>query len=241
MWSVSYRGNRLTDAPALFAAFTKWMGGAPRLDVGSFVGLTASEACRLFSGRGVLQLVRERGARLADVAAALSQRWEGEAVNLVEEGGWDGPRVVELLASTIPGYEDEARLPGYHLRFRKLAHLAAAFMASRSSRPWTGMDSFPVYPDYMLPRVLRHLGILHYAPALAKAIDSLTEIPRHSRPEVAIRWATVRAGHLLVEGLAQAGAAVTAPRLDYFLWSEAVLGPDAGKMGRHHRTVTLDY
>ncbi|MYA38126.1 MAG: hypothetical protein F4035_10355 [Acidimicrobiia bacterium] len=241
MWSIRHEGQRLTDAPALFGAITRWMGNCTRPDLGSFSELGRVHADRLFAGRGVLQMTPERGARLSRVATAVTERWAGAALHLVEEAGWDGPTVVELLARTIPGYEDEAAVGGHRLRFRKLAHLAASLMASRSSTPWEGMDSFPVYPDYMLPRVLRHLGVLRYSPRLSRAVDSRIEIPRHSPEEVAIRWATVYAGHLLVEALRAEGVSVTGPRLDYFLWWEAVLGADASLMGEHHRTVTLDY
>ena len=241
MWSFGYAGRRLTDAPALFGAVTRWMGPCTRPDLGSFSELGSAQASRLFAGRGVLQMVPERGVRIARVATALRERWGGSALHLVEEAGWDGPAVVEMLATTIPGYEDEAAVGVHRLRFRKLAYLASSLMASRSSRPWVGLDSFPVYPDYMLPRVLRHLGVLRYSPRLSRAVDSRTEIPRHSPEEVAIRWATVHAGHLLVEALSDGGVSVTGPRLDYFLWSEAVLGADASRMGEHHCTVTLDY
>ena len=241
MWSISHAGRRLTDAPALFGAVTRWMGPCTRPDLRSFSELGRGQAGRLFAGRGVLQMVPERAVRIARVAKAVRERWAGAVLHLVEEAGWDGPAVVDLLATTIPGYEDEASVGGHRLRFRKLAYLATSLMASRSSRPWSELDSFPVYPDYMLPRLLRHLGVLGYSPELSRAVDSRTEIPRHSLEEVAIRWATVYAGHLLVEGLRDEGVSVTGPRLDYFLWSEAVLGPDASRMGEHHRTVTLDY
>ena len=241
MWSISHRGRRLTDAPALFGAVTRWMEPCTRPDLGSFSDLGHPRAERLFAGRGVLQMVPERGVRIARVATAIRERWAGAALHLVEEAGWNGPEVVELLAATIPGYEDEAAVGGHRLRFRKLAYLASSLMASRSSKPWRGLDSFPVYPDYMLPRLLRHLGVLHYSPALSRAVDSRTEIPRHSPEEAAIRWATVHAGHLLVEALRAEGVSVTGPRLDYFLWSEAVLGAEVSRMGEHHRTVTLDY
>lgn len=241
MWSISHAGRRLTDAPALFGAITRWMGPGTRPDLRAFSELGCAQAGRLFAGRGVLQMVPERGVRIARVATAVRERWAGAAVHLVEEARWDGLAVVELLATTIPGYEDEATVCGRRLRFRKLAHLASSLMASRSSRPWARLDSFPVYPDYMLPRLLRHYGVLRYSPRLSRAVDSRTEIPRHSPEEVAIRWATVYSCHLLVEGLRAEGVSATGPRLDYFLWSEAVLGEDATRMGEHHRTVTMDY
>ena len=241
VWSIIHRGRRLTDAPALFGSVTRWIGENPAPDLSRFAGINPSEAQRLFLGKGVLQMIPERIERLRAVAAALREAWGGTALNLVEEAQWHGPRVVELLATGVPGYEDEADVDGYRLRFRKLAYLAAAVMSSRSSIRWSGIETFPVYPDYMLPRFLRHLQILRYSPELSRAVDSRAIIPRHSKQEIAIRWATVRAGNLLLQALQQRGTSVSGPRLDYFLWSEAVLGPDAPRMGEHHRTLTLDY
>jgi len=129
MWSISYAGRRLTDAPALFGAITRWIGPRTRPDLRSFSELDCTQAGRLFAGRGVLQMVPERGDRIARVATAVRERWAGGALHLVEEAGWDGPGVVELLATTIPGYEDEATVGGRRLRFRKLAHLASSLMA----------------------------------------------------------------------------------------------------------------
>jgi hypothetical protein len=51
----------------------------------------------------------------------------------------------------------------------------------------------------------------------------------------------VHAGALLRAALHDRGNPVTAPALDYRLWSEAVLGPDAAGFGEHHRTITLRY
>ena len=240
-WSTTLDRRSLNDAPALFAAVTKWMGPGSVPDLSRFTDMTPGRARRLFAGRGVLQMIPRRGDRLAAVAATLTTRWDGATLSLVEEAGWDGPEAVRLLAETVPGYEDEAQVDGYRIRFRKLAHLAAALMASRSSRPWSGLETFPVYADYMVPKHLRHLGVIRYSPELSETVDSRREIPRHSRPEIAIRWATVRAGQLLVEELNRSGAPVDGPRLDYFLWSEAALGSNSRRMGRHHRTVTLDY
>ena len=61
MWSIEYQDQRLTDAPALFAAFTKWMGQAPGPVLERFAEFTVADADRLFAGQGVLQMVSQRG------------------------------------------------------------------------------------------------------------------------------------------------------------------------------------
>ena len=102
--------------------------------------------------------------------------------------------------------------------------------------PGRGMDSFPVYPDYMLPRFLRHLGILRYSSRLAQAVDSRIEIPRHSQQEVAIRWATVHVGHRLVEELTRVGVPVDRSPTRLF----PVVGGCAGIRGVPHGRTPPD-
>ena len=114
-------------------------------------------------------------------------------------------------------------------------------MSSRSSRPIGRLESFPVYPDYMLPRVLRHHGVLRYQPVLSSAVDGRHLIPAGSDWELAIRWATVYAADQLRADLNRIGNPVSTPALDYALWHDAVLGSDAALMGEHHRTVTMAY
>ena len=128
------------------------------------------------------------------MAASLFARWDGAVVHLVEEAGWDGPRVVKLLASTVPGFEDQVSVGGHRLRFREARPSGGGDHGLAVFPPLVGLDSFPVYPDYMLPRFLRHLGILRYSPRLAEEIDSRTKIPatqKKKQPFAGRRFAPV--------------------------------------------------
>lgn len=237
VWQAELDGVWLDDAPALFACFTR----LAKFDIRDFVGFTTSDAERFFAGRGALQQVGERARRLDQVATALVDSWGGAAANIIDEAHWNAPRVVELLVETVPGYRDRAETVVGTLAFDKLAHLCAAMMSSRSARTFQGLDTFPVYPDYMLPVVLRHHGVLEYDRELAAAVDTKRLIEAGSDWELGIRWATVFAAERLGEALRQLGRNVPIPSLDYALWHAAVLGPEAGTMGEHHRTVTMAY
>ena len=237
VWSAELDGVWLDDAPGLFACFTR----LPKLDVRFFAGFTGRQANRFFAGRGTLQLIDERARRLDQVATALIDRWGGEAHTIIEEAHWQAPRVVELLVETVPGYRDRADTAVGALAFDKLAHLCTAMMNSRSERPLLSLDTFPVYPDYMLPMVLRFHRVLDYDQELAEAVDDLRPIEPGSDWELGIRWATVFAAEQLREALTELGRNVPTPALDYALWHDGVLGPDAGTMGAHHRTVTMAY
>lgn len=243
VWHTELDGDWLDDAPGIFAVFTKRLR-AGGLSLEAIAGLSDDEGAEWFAGKGVLQLIPERVELLRQVAKTLLDRWDGSAANLVEAAQRDGHRIADLLSETVPGYQDRPHTEAGVLPFDKLSHLAAAVMAAGvgwSSAGFTGYDDFPVYPDYMLPRVLRHFGILTYSPELAEAIDTRQQVAADSLAEHAIRWATVYAGAALRSRLAAQGNSVAAPALDYRLWSEAVLGPDAANFGEHHRTLTMRY
>jgi hypothetical protein len=208
------------------------------LDLELFAGLTAGE---FFNGRGTLQLRDQKWDQLNAVATAIQLRWNGSMSNLVAAADHDAERVVDLLAATIPGFRDAPATAAGTLPFFKLARLATAMMSAGGSTPLNGLERLPVYPDYMLPRVMRHFGVVVYASELAAAVDDRRLIPRESPWELAIRWATVYSGDRLVEALRKRGVDVSTPALDYALWESAVLGPDAKAMGEHHRTLTLAY
>ncbi len=237
MWTTHYESHDLDDAPAVFSCFSRQIKGGT-FDLGVFATLSADE---FFAGSGTLQLRDEKWEQLNAVVAAIRLRWHGSISRLVAEAGWDAERVVELLASSLPGFRDAPTSSQGTLPFFKLARLATAMMSAGGSRAFSALERLPVYPDYMLPRVLRHFGVLAYAGDLAEAVDCRRLIPKESDWELAIRWATVFAGDRLVDALRSHGVAVSTPALDYALWHSAVLGPDADSMGEHHRTLTLAY
>lgn len=238
VWRAELDGRWLGDAPGLFACFTRALEDG-RLPVGELRNGGDRETERFFAGRGSLQLVPERGARLRGIARSLGGH--GGFVALVEESARHAPTLAQLLAARLPAYRDEVETELGVLRFAKLANLATAMMAAKSTRPFTGLGQLPVFPDYMLPRVLRHLGALRYAPELAETVDARRLVPSGSRHEAAIRWATIYAGARLCRELAARGNAVIPAALDYRLWWLGVLSPEADRFGEHHRTVTLAY
>lgn len=244
VWRTELDGQWLGDAPGIFAVFTRQLMVPSGLGLERVAALSDAEGAAWFVGEGTLQQIPQRVALLRQVAAAVLDRWNGSVANLVVAADREGPRMVELLVETIPGFQDRPHSSAGVLPFDKLAHLAAAIMAAGlgwGAACFTGFDDFPVYPDYMLPRVFRHHGVLVYSPEVAGAVDARLLIPALSEAEHAIRWATVYAGEALRSALAQRGRVVPAPALDYRLWSEAVLGPDADAFGEHHRTLTMAY
>mmetsp|Transcript_20084 Transcript_20084/g.28274 ORF Transcript_20084/g.28274 Transcript_20084/m.28274 type:complete len:109 (+) Transcript_20084:1-327(+) len=53
------------------------------------------------------------------------------------------------------------------------------------------MDRLTTFADYRVPQLLRHLGIMEYAPSLANRVDNRMELSPMSMEELYIRAATV--------------------------------------------------
>jgi hypothetical protein len=176
---------------------------------------------------------------LSEVARALLDLHGGSVLGMIERAGGDAVVLRDMIVETIPGYFDRPNSPLGVLAFDKLANLAVTMLAARL--PITGTERFPVFPDYMVPRHLRYEGVLVYGENVAQAVDSHQLFQAESLGELAIRWGSIFAAEQLRRNLALLGKPVTTPDLDYWLWSEAVLGPRAAQMGPHHLCVTEAY
>jgi hypothetical protein len=234
MWGVRGAEGLVVDAPGIWTCFTR---ESRSVDLAWVAGGGVSE--RFFAGEGSLQDIPRRVARLRAVAGALLEHHQGSVLGMIEQAGGDALVLRDLVADTIPGYLDRPSSPAGTLPFDKLANLAVTMLAARL--PVHGTDRFPVFPDYMLPRHLRRAGVLVYSDDLAAAVDDGRLLEPDSTEEMAIRWATIRSAEMLRLALGDLGNPVATPDLDYWLWSEAVLGPQAAVMGPHHLCMTEAY
>lgn len=96
-----------------------------------------------------------------------------------------------------------------------------------------------MFADYRVPAQLRTMGILHYATALAEAVDAGRELPAGGEAEVEIRAATVEAVELMRGALAPSLPGITSVTLDWWLWEAGEAGKDA--QSPHHRTLVPYY
>jgi hypothetical protein len=234
MWGVRDGERIVEDAPGLWICFDRHRESLD-LEYVASGGLDAS----FFGGEGVLQDIPRRLDVLTAVAQAIIDRHGGSVLGMVEKTDGDALSLRDVLVDDIPAYLDRPASPLGTLPFDKLANLAVTMLAARL--PITGTHRFPVFPDYMLPRHLRHEGILRYSDALTAAVDRGHLLESGSPEEMAIRWGTIFSAEMLRRSLVDAGNPVSTPDLDYWLWSEAVIGPNATAMGPHHLCVTEAY
>ncbi|MEA2169002.1 MAG: hypothetical protein QOF76_2302 [Solirubrobacteraceae bacterium] len=205
------------------------------------LGIDTNGLTQALTDRGVPWTAGElRTLRPADVAETLGLNARHELTHLYatalrQLGDWlgDAPLVDRLgdsaqafAAELVAGMSFFAD-PGFHKR----AQIAANDLVLAGVAAFADVDSLTVFADNLLPHVLRHDGVLEYAPALAERIDAGEALEHGSVPEREIRACTVYVCELLAQR-----AGVPARTLDNWLWHRGLDLP-----GTPHRCLTVAY
>jgi len=210
-------------------------------DAAALAAATPADIARWF-GRPVC-LAEERARLVREVGAALEAWFGGRAERLVAAADGSAARLVWLVTAHLPGFRDVAVVDGRQVALLKRAQIFAADVwgAFGGSGPGALRDvaALTTFADYRVPQLLRHEGVICYAPELADDVDALRAIPAGSAEEVAIRAATVQAVEQLQAVLGARGRQLTAVEVDWWLWHAAEARAQA--MAPHHRTLTVYY
>lgn len=79
-----------------------------------------------------------------------------------------------------------------------VADLWGAFKG-KSFGAFKDIQSITMFADYIVPAILRHLGVISYSPSLASKVDSFNELSPGTEEEVEIRACTITAVEKLGE------------------------------------------
>jgi hypothetical protein len=209
-----------------------------------------------------------RVAFLRELGQALQSEWAGSALVAVRGCRNSAVALVDALVRALPNLRDEAvharlGLPGTAQRvfmYKRAQILVADLWAAFGRRVCTAgeagmahpaafydISELTCFPDYRLPQVLRHAGVLVYSPPLASAVDAQQQLPAGGVEEVEIRAATVVAVERLRKTLESThGRPMACVELDWRLWQIGEAGVTTGDRALardcpHHRCDTTFY
>jgi hypothetical protein len=154
--------------------------------------------------------------------------WLGDrgALGAIADAEGSAQRFAELLALGMPFFDD--------IGFYKRAQITANDLVLAGVAPFADADVLTVFADNLVPHVLRHSGVLEYAPELAALVDAGEPLAAGSPMEREIRGCAVHACELLADRLG------VAPRLlDNWLWNRGDRPPFSELPA--HRTRTVFY
>ncbi len=243
-WEIEYKSRKLSGYYALAISLKRALESGIPIERAEFLAELSLDGLKeILGGRGELQLLEQRVQNLNELGRALLEEYHGKASELVESAGESAIALVRILYRRLSSFRDVAKYRGHQVPFYKRAQiLAADLYGAFQGRKWgqfTDMDKLTAFADYKLPQVLRHLGILRYAPELAKKIDQQILIEAGSPEEAEIRANTIWAVELIRQELEEVEKSLKAFEIDWILWN---LGQDeAFKEKPYHRTVTIFY
>jgi hypothetical protein len=240
-WSVSVPGRSTGGWYSLVNCFMSAIReGYPILDASRLADFTLEDGRRIFAGDNgeEIPMLKERVKNLKEAGRILNRHFEGLFVNALPEAGYDAVNIAKLLCRYFPSFQDSSGYEGGEAIFLKRAQICAFDLAptvlARQGKTLSRLDQLTAFADYRLPQILRAEGLVVYAPALARAVDSLESIPSGSLRELEIRAATIWAVELLRQEL----IGRTAGEIDNALW---LLSQSRKDMKPYHRTRTICY
>ena len=218
------------------------------LDARALCGVTAASCGELFGqpmdgDPVVAELMGLFAAAWRELGERLQERHGGEFERLVASAGGCAEALVRELAS-LSAYRDECVYQGdlrvllYKRAQITVSDLYVAF-GGQGHGAFSDIDSLTMFPDNLVPHVLRVEGVLDYAPSLLRRIDAGELLEVGSDEEIEIRAVGLHAVERLVGACRQLGMQVNAPTLDHRLWH---LGQDPRiKAQPRHRTRCTFY
>jgi len=143
--------------------------------------------------------IKKRAQLWREVGEGILRDYNGTVITLLDRAEQDASKLVELTATSFPGFRDEVYItsssssstPQQRLVFLKRAQIFVGDINAALKLQLNGMERLTTFADYRVPQVLRHWDILLYAPPLANKVDNFIEIKKGSHEEVSIRSATI--------------------------------------------------
>ncbi|KAM0937770.1 putative queuosine salvage protein family [Dioscorea sansibarensis] len=212
------------------------------LDADRLQSYTGPQLRQLLKWPRMLPLEEERVRLLHEVGQELERSFGGEAANLVKGCGKSAVSLVTLVARHFPGFRDHSLYKGRQVFLYKRAQIFAADLWGAFKGQGYGyfydISSVTIFADYIVPAVLRQLGVLRYSLELSSSIDAKDEISPGSEQEVEIRACSIVAVERMRELLERKfGKQVLSVEIDLWLWATGVQNPSL----KHHRTLSIYY
>jgi len=243
-WEIHDELGRLSGYYALAASLKRAAESGVLITEAEYLAeLSLDQLRQILGGQGVLQLLEDRLKILHELGHVLLEDYGGKAHHLVETAQRSAVTLARLLAEKLSSFRDTADYQDHKAFFYKRAQIFAADLhGTFGAKAWgdfADIDQLTAFADYKLPQVLRQLGILRYAPAMAQKVDQKILLESGGPEEVEIRANTVWAVELIRQELDRLGKGLRAFEIDHMLWH---LGQDrAFKKKPYHRTLTIFY
>jgi hypothetical protein len=251
-WRVNYNGEILDGYWAEAASLTRAVADCfPLWNAEYLSTMSREDLAYIFrptkgadgSEAEMIPLFDARLSNVHEVGRVLLERYAGQFSHAIKKAQGSAVNLVLLLEQAFTSFRDIAVYRSKEIRFLKRAQICVADLhGAFGGKRWgafTDLEKLTIFADYKLPQVLRHHGVLEYAPELARRIDNQELLQPGGEEEVEIRAATIWACELLRREMSHvSGQSITAIEIDQLLW---YLGQNSAEMRPYHRCRTIYY
>lgn len=246
-WSINYRGKEYDGFYGMIAALINATENKiPLLDFNFLSNIPKEAFERTIYPNGKhteIPLFNERLNILREIGTSLKDNFNCDLSRLIDESKKDSLKLLNLIITNFPSFDDSSEYKGKNIYFYKRAQLFIAdihqFFKGKKYGDFFNIDELTAFADYKVPQILRKIGILEYSKDLSNKIDNLMEIQKGTEEEIEIRAGMIWSIELIKEKLKVKIPGITSNEIDHYLW---ILSLSKNKDDKpYHRTRTIAY
>jgi hypothetical protein len=243
-WTVKIGNKQLDGAIALFRCLEEEVKrNSDILSGDELADLSADHLNNILRGNVVIPLFNERLECLREMGKMTESKFRNDLLKVFNESENDAIKLVDLIVSSFPKFNDVSNLKGKDVAFYKRAQLNSKMvndlLVANGKEELKNLDKLTAFADYKIPQILRRFGVLEYVPELANKVDNMELIQVNSREEIEIRANMIWAVEFIKQELKKKFDFVTSSHVDSMLWSMSQTKTPDEKP--YHRTLTTAY
>lgn len=239
-WAVEYKGEIFDGAWGMIASLGRAIENkVPILNMKCLSNLNEKEFEKMTKGNVKIPLFKERVEILKEIGTIVTEKFGGDFSNLLKKSENDAVKLLNLIITNFPSFEDSYLYHGKRIYFYKRAQLLVSDIHQMLNLRLKNINQLTACADYKLPKVLRQLGILEYSGELASKIDNKIELPKGSEEEIEIRASTIWANELIKKELKKKIPKIDTIHINDHLWLLGQTKSDKDKP--YHLTRTIAY
>lgn len=221
-WTIEYNDEKFDGAFGMIAALGRAKeNNIPMLNMRYLSNISEKDFEKVIRGNVRIPLFEERLEILREVGKVVSEKLNGNFSILFKRANNDAIKLLDLIISHFPSFEDSSLYKGKRVYFYKRAQLLIADIYQMFNNGYgklKNINQITACADYKLPKVLRGLGVLKYKKELAEKIDNKIELYKGSEEEIEIRACTIWANEFIKEKLKKTIPSINSIHVNDHLW-----------------------
>ncbi|MEN9626669.1 MAG: hypothetical protein RL557_997 [archaeon] len=224
-WNVEYKGKLYTRGSwslvaSIFRAIDE---GKDILNPNFLSKLDKNELGIILRGNTEIPLLEERVKILNEIGNILIKKYNGEFSKVVEQANGDALKLVDIILTSFPSFQDVEIYKGKKVYFQKRAQgLVEGIYSIFQGKNYGNLKNInflTALADYIIPNMLREIGIFEYSKELQEKIDNKILLKKGSPEEIEIRANTIWVIELIRQNLESKGITISALNVNDYLWT----------------------